>query len=280
MYRKHFICTIEGCERKHECKGYCAMHYFRFKKHGDANHVPFSIKKEKEKCLAKDCVKIGRGRGYCYMHYRRLMKHGDINFNPIFIPKKCKYSGCDKHAKAKGFCTNHYSNLRLKGTPDTINHPQTVFEAFLKKVYPIGEGCWLWMGYLYSNGYGCVNFKRKGYLAHRISYMHFKGPIDSNREIMHSCQNRSCINPNHLSLGTHQQNMAEMKLLNRHAHGERAGGSKLTEKEVIEILTLLEDDIKISVIAKIYNVSNCTISDIKHRRSWKHVQINEAINEY
>lgn len=70
-------------------------------------------------------------------------------------------------------------------------------------------GCWLWQGHKYSNGYGAIKKFGKMVLAHRFSYELHKGPIPKNLCVMHSCDTRNCINPEHLSLGTHQDNMSD-----------------------------------------------------------------------
>lgn len=70
-------------------------------------------------------------------------------------------------------------------------------------------GCWLWMGHKYHNGYGAIKVFGKMVLAHRLSYELHKGPIDANAEILHSCDVKHCINPDHLRTGTHAENMAE-----------------------------------------------------------------------
>lgn len=70
-------------------------------------------------------------------------------------------------------------------------------------------GCWIWTGHTYSNGYGVLKVFGKDVSAHRYSYQLHKGPIPDGMEILHSCDVRGCINPDHLRVGTHQENMAE-----------------------------------------------------------------------
>lgn len=70
-------------------------------------------------------------------------------------------------------------------------------------------GCWLWAGSKYSNGYGWLKVFGKAVSAHRFSYELHKGPIPEGMEVMHSCDVRHCVNPDHLRVGTHQENMAE-----------------------------------------------------------------------
>lgn len=81
---------------------------------------------------------------------------------------------------------------------------------FWTKVKP-SRGCWEWAGVKNANGYGV--FCNKGdRLSHRISYSLLKGPVEKNLELCHTCDNPSCVNPNHLFKGTHQDNMRDMKL--------------------------------------------------------------------
>ena len=65
--------------------------------------------------------------------------------------------------------------------------------------------CWFWRGRLDSDGYGTFGAKR----AHRVSFQMFKGEVPSNLVVMHSCDVRSCVNPEHLSIGTHQDNIRD-----------------------------------------------------------------------
>lgn len=76
----------------------------------------------------------------------------------------------------------------------------------------IGEpnsGCWLWDGAISTNGYGAFRFNNKTVPAHRASYMLFTGNINSGFEICHKCDTPSCVNPSHLFLGTHKDNMVD-----------------------------------------------------------------------
>lgn len=71
------------------------------------------------------------------------------------------------------------------------------------------NGCWVWQGHTYANGYGAIKVFGKMGLCHRLSYELHKGQIPEGMEILHSCDNRLCINPDHLRAGTHRENMSD-----------------------------------------------------------------------
>lgn len=82
-------------------------------------------------------------------------------------------------------------------------------------------GCWQWTGHRFRNGYGCIKAFGRMASAHRLSYELHKGPVPDGKEILHSCDNRLCINPDHLRPGTHAENMQEAKIRGRMLAGER-----------------------------------------------------------
>lgn len=152
----------------------------------------------------------------------------------------------------------------------------TVDERFWAKVAKADDGCWLWLGGLNVTGYGVFDVSRqdRGHRAHRRSWELTNGPIPNGLHVLHKCDVRNCVNPSHLYLGTHQDNMRDRTERQRAsslsgAAGERHGFAKLTDADVAEIRRLKSDeDLCHSCIARRYSVSPSHISMIvrgKHR---------------
>lgn len=133
--------------------------------------------------------------------------------------------------------------------------------------------CWLWLGFKKETGYGRININGKNYGAHRISYILHKGRISKNLEVCHTCDNRSCVNPKHLFLGTHQENMADMTAKGRTLKGEKNGRCRLKKIQIKEILKKIKQKKYTNTeIAKQYSISNSHVSAIKSGKRWRHLQ--------
>lgn len=99
--------------------------------------------------------------------------------------------------------------------------------------------CWIWTGAKILSGYGRFGIKNKAYYSHRISWSLVNGTIPKGFQILHKCDNPSCVNPNHLFIGTQKDNMLDMMKKGRKAKikltGEINPKAVLTEKQVKEI---------------------------------------------
>lgn len=86
---------------------------------------------------------------------------------------------------------------------------------FFQKVSK-SEGCWLWKGTRNMKGYGTIKKDRKTYRAHRVSWELHNGPIPEGKQVLHKCDMRSCVNPDHLYLGTNIENVRDKMVRGRH----------------------------------------------------------------
>lgn len=110
-------------------------------------------------------------------------------------------------------------------------------DRFMSHVSPEPmSGCWLWAAACMKNGYGQFRQIHTHELAHRASIRLFKGIVpDSKMDVMHSCDNPSCVNPDHLSVGTRTNNMRDSIKKGRFQMGMRHYKVKLSEEQVREI---------------------------------------------
>lgn len=144
-----------------------------------------------------------------------------------------------------------------------------MLDRFMEKVSPEpNSGCWLWTSSLDSSGYGTFWKDRMANKAHRLAYEAFVGPISEGMQVCHKCDVRTCVNPDHLFLGTIQDNMNDRNKKLRHAHGERHARAKLTEDQVREIRS---SSIGVVEAGNIYGVKSGVISKIRNRNIWRHV---------
>lgn len=131
--------------------------------------------------------------------------------------------------------------------------------------------CWIFDGAKDSWGYGLIGTPDGLAKAHRASFSEFIGPIPQGKLILHNCDTPACINPDHLRIGTHKENMRDKVTRNRQSrtHGTKAGKlAKLTEEDVIYIR---QDQRPYKIIAEMYGVHPGTIGDIKRRKTWRHI---------
>ena len=138
-------------------------------------------------------------------------------------------------------------------------------ERFEEKYVPVPEtGCWIWIASTFLGGYGCIRVDGKIVGAHRLSYELHNGPIPEELHVLHRCDQPPCVRPDHLFLGTHQDNMIDRTVKGRDT-------SKLTSERVLEIFYAEGPQRE---IAANYGVSQSLVSTIKTRKRWKHIHKN------
>lgn len=132
------------------------------------------------------------------------------------------------------------------------------------------DGCWLWMASKNKDGYGeFFGEAGKHISAHRFSYFIHYGEIPAGMCVCHECDNPSCVKPEHLFLGTVEDNRNDKLRKNRQMKGERFPLSRLKESQVLEIVELSRTRQKtMSQLAADYGVSNGTIGSIMNGDNW------------
>ena len=143
-------------------------------------------------------------------------------------------------------------------------------ESFEKRYIPVTEsGCWLWLNQPMKNGYGVIYHAGRNVYAHRISWEIHRGPIPAELCVLHSCDVRICVNPDHLFLGTRTVNQQDMKMKNRSTQGSRNPMSKLTETHVQMIRSFTH--LSTHHLAALFSVDDETIRTIRNGQRWTHV---------
>jgi hypothetical protein len=147
--------------------------------------------------------------------------------------------------------------------------------SFWKRVERRGPSdCWNWTLCCNEKGYGIVQFRPHGtFRTHRVAFELSMGRLDSDKILLHSCDNPRCCNPAHLKPGTDAENTKDMisKGRDRKARGEDSGRAKIKTHQVLEIRRLDEKGIALTEIAKTIGVSTATAFSVARRRTWRHL---------
>ncbi len=136
------------------------------------------------------------------------------------------------------------------------------------------DECWYWRGYVAPGGYGHCTIARKSHDVHRVAFAVAYGGVPDGLEVLHTCDNRTCCNPNHLFSGTQKDNVDDMvaKGRNKAPLGEQHGKHLLTAAEVQSIRRIRSDEGKsLAHIAKAFSVSVGCIRKVVNRVTWKHI---------
>ena len=161
-----------------------------------------------------------------------------------------------------------------------MTRKQPLFDRLMRRVeFDTVGGCWLWSGATIGGaGYGNLPIDGKATAASRASWMIFRGTIPAGMIVCHKCDIRLCCNPDHLFLGSHCENMADMVRKGRSGalRGEASGKARLTELQVVTIKRLLASGQSQRAIARTFGVSAGTVQAIADGKSWRHVSTGTA----
>jgi hypothetical protein len=155
------------------------------------------------------------------------------------------------------------------------------FARFMSRVHVVEGGCWNWTARLNECGYGITSLQHRPITSHRAMYAHTHGEVPAGLYVLHTCDNRRCVNPSHLYAGTQLDNMRDAARRGRikvpQLRGEQRGHAKLTDAQAAEILTRRTEGEKGRDLAREFGVSEAAVSLIFHRKAWTHVErVHEA----
>jgi hypothetical protein len=148
-----------------------------------------------------------------------------------------------------------------------------IADRFWKHVEKVGNGCWLWTGCGFKNGYGRMRFGNYTRVPHRVAYELEIGAIPEGMLVLHKCDIRLCCNPDHLFLGTDLDNVHDCQKKNRRAHlvGEEHPMAKLTAGDVVEIRKRRSRGDSLKNIGNSFLVTTALIGMIVNRKIWRHI---------
>lgn len=156
--------------------------------------------------------------------------------------------------------------------------PKPITKERISENVVINEnGCWEWSRTRLPAGYGLLGSNYKMHYTHRLAYQLWNGPIGEKMYVCHKCDNPPCCNPEHLFIGTSQDNALDMVRKGRcqAPKGEAHWKSIMTVEKVIEIKRLIKQKVRGTELAEMFEVSQQVISDIKRGKTWGHVLLVE-----
>lgn len=153
--------------------------------------------------------------------------------------------------------------------------PERLVERFWAKVDQGADGCWEWRGVRQRNGYGQLSVAGRNALAHRVAWELSNGPIPAGLWVLHKCDNRPCVRPDHLYLGTVHENQRDtyqrhptlaQKLMSAHPKGEAHPSAKLDAETVKYIRTSNQS---LRELSRQLGLAYSTIREARIGKTWR-----------
>jgi len=191
----------------------------------------------------------------------------------------CSVIGCESPAVSRGWCDKHYCRWKRTGSTETRVAIPAADRFWAKVTKGTPSECWLWEGAEATpGGYGRFwpsGTKRGGAIdAHRFAFMLANGiALKSDVVVRHTCDNPPCVNPNHLRMGTHTDNMRDKVERNRQYRptGELNGMARLTEERVRSIRAQIAEGAAREAIAAHFGITTSLVSKIRTKKRWASV---------
>ncbi len=190
--------------------------------------------------------------------------HGEISKGHI-IYHKCKNKLCIN-------VSHMITDKRGQKQDDAGNivSQEDIFFSYVDKT----KDCFEWTGKKSPKGYGKIYFNGTSMRAHRVSYEIHYGSFNKDMNVLHHCDNPSCVNPSHLYLGNNQDNVDDKVRRNRQPNGEKNGMSKLTKDIVLQCRKMKQQGLSVSEIMQKLNLHHLDISTVCYAingTTWKHI---------
>lgn len=224
-------------------------------------------------------IRVERQRNVDIKHLLWTNVRGTFNVRTHKILSRCNSPRCV-----------NLDHMYIENRNNLVSNDQ-IWDEILKKTKLGENGCTLWNGRLHEGGYAIASFKGASYKVHRLSYMIHKNngeeiPYENERGerlvIRHLCNNKRCVNPKHLDIGTQTENMRDMITHGTRLKGEKCKNAKTSDDIVKKIKQLKRsrvdpDYISVKQISKKFKVSTNMIYKIYNNVSWSHIPDKEGI---
>jgi hypothetical protein len=176
----------------------------------------------------------------------------------------CCVDGCSKSIFSSQLCSSHYYKKRTYGSvTGGVDYQKKAQSRFLSSFERIPSGCHLWIKSKDRYGYGKLSTMRKSVQAHRFAWEFYnQQKIPEKMVVMHMCNNKSCVNPEHLKLGTQKENSF---------HAVLTGQSNVARLNADQVRVIKSSPLSSKELALAFGVTFSCIDDIRKGNTWKHI---------
>lgn len=193
----------------------------------------------------------------------------------------CCIKGCDDKVLALGLCNKHWRRNKKYGSPVALKMPiqanrgRPLVERFMERIHVDENGCWIWTAGKDQDGYGLFRGLVGDALyhrAHRFSVAYHRGEHPApEQNVCHSCDVPACVNPAHLFIGSVAGNQQD-KWRKGRGNVKKGTGHWSTSLTEDDVRAIRASNDKQSEIAERHGITQTTVSDIRRRKSWAHVE--------